>query len=295
VKCSFFCSFFFKSLYCLPSDPRTTPPRIRKVLDLLLECERVLKNGTRKEVQLILGDLTDAIVKEFNSTAVELFAFAEQLRYSTKRYLRSIAIFGTAIVASRRETDKEKVLQEAEMSAIDLFLADKTDGGGLKIVQRYWTIARGLCGASVSMVAENGEAKSTVQLHVIPLMRDVKDDMEKTACKDESKCMLVAWVIGFIASCEGLVGDHDAEVGTHKQVIQRVKKTHNLDEVAWSMFSTILEDLGEQYKTVTAFGNAATTYRKVGEVYKSISEVDDSVREKLITDCDEMIRMCIRA
>ena len=69
---------------------------------------------------------------------------------------------------------------------------------------------KGMHGANVRMIGRDVTMKDVVKRHVIPLMRDIKNQMlEMTSVSEEDKCWCISWVLRYISRSEELVDDDD--------------------------------------------------------------------------------------
>ena len=126
------------------------------------------------------------ITNEINTTGWELWSFADDLLFKADRFEESIPVYFAAASLFKKK------------GRLDM-MRYCVDGA-------VWR--SGMHGANMGMIERDVTMKDVVKRHVIPLMRDIKNQMlEVTSESEEYKCRFMSQVLRSIAMSEELVGD----------------------------------------------------------------------------------------
>jgi len=172
-----------------------------QVQSLLQEYKGCLATRKFDEAEKINKEINDFITNEFNTTGWELRRFAEDLVDKADRFEESIPVYFAAASLFKKEGNLEG-MSDCVGDGFVLW-----PGVMIRIGRRKdWT---GMRGANRRMIARDVTMKDVVKRHVIPLMRDIKNQMlEVTSVSEEYKCKFyMSRVLDFIAWSEKLVDD----------------------------------------------------------------------------------------
>ena len=169
-----------------------------QVPGLLQEYKGCLATRKFDEAEKINKEINYFITNEINTRGGELMRFADDL-YKADRFEESVPVYFAAASLFKKEGS--------------LVGTSSCVGGGV------WR--PGMRGVNKRMIARDVTMKDVVKRHVIPLMRDIKNQMlEVTSVSEKVKCMCMKWVLGYIAMSEELAGDDVAakEAGEESRV-----------------------------------------------------------------------------
>jgi len=156
-----------------------------QVPGLLQEYKGCLATRKFDEAEKINKEINYFITNEINTTGLELWRFAHDLLRKAYRCEESVPVYFAAASLFKKEGDLEMMRYCVE-------------GVGL------W---KGMHGANMGMIARDVTMKDVVKRHVIPLMRDIKNQMLEMTSVSEDKCRFMSEVLRCIAESEELVDD----------------------------------------------------------------------------------------
>jgi len=161
-----------------------------QVPGLLQEYKGCLATRKLDEAEKINKEINYFITNEINTTGWELFCFADDLQIGARRFEESVPVYFAAASLLKKEGN----LVEMGWCVGDMSL-DHDGWGGMRR-------------ANEKMIERDVTMKEVVKHHVIPLMRDIKNQMlEVTSVSEEEKCRGMSRVLRYIAMSEELVGD----------------------------------------------------------------------------------------
>ena len=154
-----------------------------------------------------------AVAKEINEKICSCICFRYNFRgKDLKEYARaqkgdecfaeSMALYNAAAVLYRNEAKERKRFEDMRLCV-----------GGIH-------------DASQKLIETSEIAKTVMQNHVVPVMRKIKDDMEKVATDDnEMKCKEVVDVLRFISFIEKAIGEYATAETFLKESLTRMIRT----------------------------------------------------------------------
>jgi len=167
-----------------------------QVPGLLQEYKGCLATRKFDEAEKINKEINYFITNEINTTGWELRSFAHDLLNEADRIEESVPVYFAAASLFKKKGDLEGMSD---------CVGDYGD------VRWSW---RGMHAANERMIERDVTMKDVVKRHVIPLMRDIKNQMlEMTSVSEEDKCWCISWVLRYIARSEELVDD---DVAAHE-------------------------------------------------------------------------------
>jgi len=172
-----------------------------------------------REAKKTMQKLENIIVNDISTTGSKAREFAWEL-YKAKDSMKSIALFDAAASLHKNK--------DAEKSALT---------GMSECVSKMHSVCKDLPG-----VEDN--KKRLVREHVINVMRDIHNDMEKVTTGDEKvKCRKLVQVLGLISQTEDEAGKRDKAEKTFRSAEARLKKTFVNEAEYQKVYSEILNKL----------------------------------------------------
>jgi len=170
---------------CLFSANSTPPKSLMQVPSLLQEYKGCLATRKFDEAEKISKEINYFITNEINTTAFELWRFAYDLLQEAGCIEESVPVWFVAASLYKKEGD----LQWMGWCVGDWYVG-------------------GMYEANITMIKRDVTMKDVVKRHVIPLMRDIKNQMlEVTSVSEKDKCEWMSHVLEFIAMSDELVDD----------------------------------------------------------------------------------------
>ena len=197
-------------------------------------------------------------------------------------FAESIALYNAAAVLYRNEDKERKSLE------------------GMRLC------VGGIHDASQKLIEANKIAKTTMQNHVVPVMRKIKDDMEKVATDDnEMKCKEVVDVLRFISFSKKAIGEYANAETFLKESLTRMEKTHQKEVEKCSLYGRIYEDIGDLHLENSRTQDARSSFERAIHIYGSADDFSlleeregskDRCRRKMIEQvrCFYLVNLNIR-
>jgi len=165
--------------------------------------------ATRKfdEAEEINKEINNFIANEINTTGWELKRFADDLLTKADRIEKSIPVY----FATASLFEKEGDLRGMSLCVFgDWFVEDEWVWRG-QMQMKIVGIEGGMHGANLGMIKRDVTMKEVAKCHVIPLMRDIKNQMLEVTPTSEKEageyCKRMSYVLEYIAESEKLVYD----------------------------------------------------------------------------------------
>jgi len=182
-----------------------------QVPGLLQEYKGCLATRKFGEVEKINKEINYFITNEINTTGDELWRFAYGLLHKSDRFEESIPVY---------------------FAAASLFKNEGNFLGMSRCVGDGW--GEGMLEANEKMIERDVTMKDVVKRQVIPVMRDIKNQMlEVTSESEKVKCNEMSEVLKDIARSEELVDDDVAAKEAREESRVWVERWTELDEEWW--------------------------------------------------------------
>jgi len=242
------------------------------------ELPKLLKNykdcaetGTKDEAKKIIRDITLIFENEGNTTGKELWEHACELR-KAEQYLESVALFRASASLFKNESDGETTLDSMKWCVWEMLVANR------------------------GMIKTDERLKQVVKDHVIPLMHDIKVDMERvTSVDEETKCEKVVQVLWWIGVNESEIGELRSEVETNKEGLARELKTFGNNAEKREIYGLMLVGLGDLHRKMHQTDDATSCYQQALDVFRNAPGIDADWRQTWIKSCKKKIKSVRRS
>jgi len=239
------------------------PSVIKKPSDLLELYKICLNNGKIEEANQINFTMHYLLKAKRKTTGNELRELAREM-WKMRNYEASIPILYAAAHFHKKKRNALRALREMRLCVV-----------------KMWKI-------NVKMVENGAILKQAVQLHVIPLMRDVQNAMDSMKTTNvRAKCVEVVWAMHEVALSEDLVGDTEAAIETFQKLLARIEDTfHEHAEEQW-IYADLIAELGDLHQQRSQYDKATVCYQQAIDSYSMAKDFDgEEWKDYLISVCE---------
>ncbi|XP_078493398.1 uncharacterized protein LOC144748819 [Ciona intestinalis] len=141
------------------------------------------------------------------------------------------------------------------------------------------------------MLSRDEELKPIVRMHVIPLMRDMREMIRRSDnVSEEDRCLQEVECLDYIEYSEYLVDDWINRESTLEEAIAIMERVFKKKAGKYNVYGLCLHNLGDTYYNTSRPNDACKYYRKAIAAYKKAEDCNDDERAEWIAGSKEGVK-----
>jgi len=211
------------------------------------------KIKSSEEATKTLSEIHLGIKNTVDATPDDIWRFAERLLQMRKHCFKSVPLFSSAASLYAERANQWNALSKCKQN----------------IMAAVASCVKGIHLATVQMMVNDESNKTTIQHHVIPLMRDILARLEKVESVEKtSETVDIVSVLHSIGKSEREIHELRAAAITFEDALDRLDETFSCSETKPKIYSALWEDLGDVFVKMGRPNEVIASYRKAIEVHK---------------------------
>ncbi|XP_078494985.1 uncharacterized protein LOC144749822 [Ciona intestinalis] len=175
--------------------------------------------------------------------------------------------------------------EEREMEAIlfDQIAAEFYRNQSLAGLDGIQNCVLGIQESIEAMLSRDEELKPVVLTHVIPLMRDMREMIQRSDdVSEEDRSLKEVWCLSHIGYSEYFVEDLDGSEKTLEEAIDIMERVFKERAGKYQLYGYCLNILGIKYERTSQPQNACRYYRKAIKAFGKAEDINDDLRDERI-------------
>lgn len=247
------------------ADRTNLPESVRNAPDLVKNYKLCLESGNTDKARRLLTDISRLVFSEVDTTAKEMRKAGDKFR-NVKRYLDSIPFLFASVSLDKRDEDGKRLLEEMKWC-----------------IWRMSEVSKGMSAGDVSL-------QRVVKSHLIPLMREIMEDMKNTEEDEEAKVDEIIWALRWISESEAAINEFQSAEAAHNERLILMRGIFGDEADKREHFGVILKELGDLHAKAFHFVDAKSCYEQAIQVFRTTTDVDEEGRDELTKACEELLR-----
>nr|CAB3260946.1 uncharacterized protein LOC100176394 [Phallusia mammillata] len=151
---------------------------------------------------------------------------------------------------------------------------------------------------TIKLFMENSDSSSEsrnreiVRDHVIPLMREIIQQIRDFQIDEKIRCEQEVWCLHHIERSQDYIGDLTSRETTIKLGLELMESKFGNESSKYSIYGTLLNNLGAVCEETSRIKEAIVYYTKAIEVYKTAEDLTEKQRVAEIEHSEKNINFC---